>query len=101
MTIRTHDTNTDGAYLERVESGVSLYLDRSEAPQVLQDLARILGYTLVDREERASLVTLCQEIENHPNDFKHGSEAWAHWQGAAEALAAAVTSALRTAGEED
>lgn len=86
MTIQVHDTGTDGAYLQRVESGASLYIGRDELPQVLEDVARILGYTLIDREERREL--LGHVTAGVPDNVEGARAAY-------EALAAAVTSALR------
>lgn len=94
MTIRVHDTTGGSAVLERVESGASFYLPAAEARQVLESLARIFDFTLVDRDERRGLLELVEEITEHPNDFSTPSAGWTHWQDAAEALAEALTSAV-------
>lgn len=73
---------------------VVLALNHDEQRELLEDLARVQGFTLIDREERKSLVALIEEVDEDANDYDHASEAWGTWQDRCEALAGAVSQAL-------
>lgn len=74
---------------------VAAVFDPDEQRELLEALARIHGFSLVDREERKSLLTLCEEVDEDDNDYGLATEAWATWQDRCEAFASAVTGALR------
>lgn len=81
--------------IDRPGGAQHIYLGLDEQRELLEALARMHGMSLVDREERRSLLALAEEVDDDPNDYSTGSEAWGAWQDRAEALASAVTSALR------
>lgn len=78
--------------------GVATEITIPEAVEVLETLARILGYSLVDREERQSLVELADDIRRDP-DMYDVAQGWAAWRGHARALSSAVLSAIATDDE--
>lgn len=73
----------------------SLIINRDEQVRLLETLARMLDYTLVDREERKSLLALTAEVDQEGGHTGDG------WVRLAEALAAAVSSALRFENDKE
>lgn len=104
MTIKTIDIiDTPGGLFVGVKFpkiGEAVELTNDEAVEALEDLARILGYTLVDREERKSLLALTEEVDEDDNDYDLASTAWVIWQDRCEALAAAVNQTLAAETED-
>jgi hypothetical protein len=80
----------------------STEITEADAVEILETLARILDYTLVDREERRELLELAEEI-NHPERQGYASvgEAVGSQERAADALATAVSQVLRTENPQE
>lgn len=91
MTITMSET-PDGHIRAAVDNDDVVFdITPGDALVAMEAFARVLGFTLVDRVERASLQELVTEIE--ADSYRINSNA--AWQYRAEALAAAVSSALR------
>lgn len=99
MTMTITETTANRIEVVKPGTGTGIQLDPDEQRELLEAFARIHGFSLVDREERKGLLALCEEVDEDDNDYATGSAAWTAWQDRCEALAEAVTSALRT-GEE-
>lgn len=98
MSIKISEPDTAFVVVHKQESAhyaQTIRLNSDEQRELLEALARIHGMSLVDREERRSLLALAEEVDDDPNDYSTGSEAWGAWQDRAEALASAVSSALK------
>jgi hypothetical protein len=74
----------------------STEITEAEAVEVLETLARILDFTLVDREERRELLELAEEVEQ-----KRGPGGTTNVAYAGIALATAVNQALRAENPQE
>lgn len=72
-----------------------LALGHRDQRELLEVLARIHDFTLIDREERKELQALVDEVDEDDNQYDNATQAWTSWQDRAEALASAVRSAMR------
>lgn len=70
-------------------------ITHSDAQEALEDLARILGFSLVDREERRSLTELVGEVRGLATKaYASAADASISFEKAGEALANAVADTL-------
>lgn len=91
---------TDHSGFIRLELGHNeMDLLPNEQRELLEALARVHGFTLVDREERKSLLALTEEADEDENDYDSASAAWVVWQDRCEALASAVNGLFDTRTE--
>lgn len=74
-------------------------LGRHNQRELLEALARIHGFTLIDREEREELLTLIEEVDVMHDDASTSDTGG--WEQLCKALAAAVNSALFVEGGDD
>jgi hypothetical protein len=102
MTIKICDTHVSpytGVQVTLVDRPIpgaaqTVVLDLAEQRALLEGLARIQGFTLVDHTERESLLALAVEADEDDNEYSSPTAAWTAWQDRCEALASAVASAL-------
>lgn len=71
-------------------------LNPDEQRELLETLARANSFALVDQAEQQTLRELVEEVEDDPNVYDV-ARGWKAWQDRAEALASAVTQALKEA----
>lgn len=101
LMITSSETGNGSIVLTKVNTNLTadnFIVTPAEQQELLEALARNLDFTLVDRVERESLVKLVEEIEDDPNMYDV-ARGWKAWQDHAEALASAVSSALRVETE--
>jgi hypothetical protein len=77
-------------------TGQVIHLGRHGAVELLEALARIHGFSLIDHVERKELVALAGEADEDDNQYDDATLAWSTWQDRCEALSSAVLSALST-----
>lgn len=87
-----------GIKLTGLPGEVHTEISNNDAVAALEDLARILGYTLIDREERKSLQELVDEVDGHDDGSTPDTGGW---QNRAEALSAAVSQALHFENDKE
>lgn len=88
-----------GVKLLGLQQDVHTEIPVDDAVRALEDLARILGYTLVDEQERRSLQELVAESDGEQSGS--AADQAVLWRALARELTEAVRSALRfdTPGE--
>lgn len=91
----TESIVSPGILVVEDEDGERVAYDEQEQRELLETLARMHGFTLIDHAERKELVALIEEVEVTADRYGAG----AAWRKRCEALAAAVSDALHVEQE--
>lgn len=94
MTIQIVDLTERVGRIQVGIPGWATEISMADAQQAMEELAHILGFSVIDREERKSLLELAAEADDDDNEYGSSSAAWTAWQDRCEALSSAVTQAL-------
>lgn len=86
-----------GLYVGAELKGIGkLEIPNDDAWQALTDLARILGVTIIDREQQKTLEGCLEEVAADDNDYDLAATAWGVWQDRCEDLARALGDVLHS-----
>jgi predicted GNAT superfamily acetyltransferase len=96
MAFITITDTQDGLQVALPDDEHMSYLSRADAVEALETLARVLGFTLLDHVERATLLELADEVAAVKGEaFASAAHASIRFEKVGEALATAVQHSLR------